>query len=1332
MLSNAISLVRGRPLRTNCLPSSVPRTCWLVLLGAMAAGCAAGEPGELDSAGRGAFTLVGDAEACGDVALEGGTLRFAALPSTAQAFGITRWHLQPSFDGKVSTQTVSGVDAEGNAIALGYLSLDLEALQALGEEAELSEVLEGSDKTLELLDGGALTGQQTTALFIELGEALPSEACLRRAAGGPPSVVEGPEDEGVTPLAMSDDPLLFARVGGAGLPGGNGEPWTCREEQLAFDAAELGLKLSVLTGRAGVGFGSRIQAVAEASRALACCRGNTNAVWSKGESCGCPERSGNNRPILRRLSPSLGQPDAPLAGLYVPPAQQQYQCQACPESRPLWNDVTKRCVACPGGAAWDSENESCGSPQNPFDGIYRPNTTGAGSDPNCVYRVTLEFINQNRHTEPVDRWSHRAWCDPEPFGPKPWTQSYESGYAVGIHPGDGSYCDPRVQNCPCGDGKCWASEYLAMRCESSSGFNYTVTSCPSDGTWHIETNVIAQGPINGLTFKLEPRTNIPDEANVGFVRPTVYLEAGGRTIAVPYGDTSNYAISSPGSTFIPRHLDVVCPRTSDARIKLITPFQGGYINRSVSRHHSYRRDGGWLNMYFPRCNEEQPVNPIPGPGEPGADGCEGGQVRGTWGGCVCPPEGPPRNAEGVCACPEGKVWDAAESRCVRGPEYCFGAVGNNCVTLQDDQVGVLPDGLVTCAAGTVGVPEGATCIADVHALPPEGDRKRQAVSVGSLLHDQCCSDAPEGFACGGNNTQPGRCFGEFMRATRDVVSGRTWPITFDPAAPIDARIFDASGALTPYAGQLLAPGGAEMRAEDARFCASQHVARHASGTTVCALRALGGHGTRSVVRSRPEPSVFDSHSGYDDLASRSAGGDSDMQTHAGRGGRCERFEGNAEDLRLALTDGYNRVVDPREQRSGKVSVQRWQQYISGFWSRASNRWVWRDEHHQLQAFALLESLNEVGSQKSLRVLAGAADHAVDALMDCVLDAEVNLGGRVLSVSALDYQKAYWASVVARTNEGPLPVFGTEYGRDREGALVTGYTFLPTYGACGLRKDRLPMLSDQPPPAQRKLFRPLANNLDAGTPRQVISAHGAFAGDLGSFVVPEGMALVDFMPPNYLMMMGFSHRVLRGEDLTGIHALMTQGGNFAADRLLTPLEEEDILDEYFVIGGRGPGASRPEDIFEVPGATKLSDVMTDLHARGVRGNIYLLSCNATGPGAPAGLLFPDGLYENDPARAGGDPLCAPEDLAQREAALQAGDACGGERLYGGAFECVDRLNPELCTVAGAAASARRQRNAGCRSALLALSACYDPRLGSFDASLADLAHFEEDCARCLAL
>lgn len=150
-------------------------------------------------------------------------------------------------------------------------------------------------------------------------------------------------------------------------------------------------------------------------------------------------------------------------------------------------------------------------------------------------------------------------------------------------------------------------------------------------------------------------------------------------------------------------------------------------------------------------------------------------------------------------------------------EYCFGAVGPKCD-------GAPNAGVTKNANGTV----------------------TMKVSVGSILHDNCCLQYPPfegnpgGKFCNGPVSEfshNGQCVDEWDKAFWNTVSdGRQWDWTFDPGKPADLTVTDArvsrfqdrtlrstryyTGRETTDTRLLKAPAGTALDVGDDAFCAS--------------------------------------------------------------------------------------------------------------------------------------------------------------------------------------------------------------------------------------------------------------------------------------------------------------------------------------------------------------------------------------------------------------------------------------------------------------------------------------------------------------------------------
>ena len=142
-------------------------------------------------------------------------------------------------------------------------------------------------------------------------------------------------------------------------------------------------------------------------------------------------------------------------------------------------------------------------------------------------------------------------------------------------------------------------------------------------------------------------------------------------------------------------------------------------------------------------------------------------------------------------------------------ERCFGAVGSKCE-------GVAGFAKTSNADGTVNL----------------------FVSVGSIMHDNCCLAHPGGKMCRGNNDDAsGLCIKEWDKAVWNSFDGRAWSQTWNPSWGGDFRIvnnprktsFRLGGTnmdrgSTPFetvaTRQLMAPRGTNLDVGDETFCQS--------------------------------------------------------------------------------------------------------------------------------------------------------------------------------------------------------------------------------------------------------------------------------------------------------------------------------------------------------------------------------------------------------------------------------------------------------------------------------------------------------------------------------
>jgi hypothetical protein len=167
---------------------------------------------------------------------------------------------------------------------------------------------------------------------------------------------------------------------------------------------------------------------------------------------------------------------------------------------------------------------------------------------------------------------------------------------------------------------------------------------------------------------------------------------------------------------------------------------------------------------------------------------------------------------------------AAQKFSIYPSEQCFGAIGNGCL----------------------GAGGGAGNIVTPPATDLGNGFRRQWVSVGSIMHDNCCRVTPEGQHCQGvSAAQEGwpdtaACVREWRKAFYNSRDGRRWAATFGPyGSHLDTdslnRVTGRTGVLHNWQGQavgryngvetsssivLRAPRGTALDTGDEQYCAS--------------------------------------------------------------------------------------------------------------------------------------------------------------------------------------------------------------------------------------------------------------------------------------------------------------------------------------------------------------------------------------------------------------------------------------------------------------------------------------------------------------------------------
>ncbi|MBX3250007.1 MAG: hypothetical protein KF901_22710 [Myxococcales bacterium] len=170
---------------------------------------------------------------------------------------------------------------------------------------------------------------------------------------------------------------------------------------------------------------------------------------------------------------------------------------------------------------------------------------------------------------------------------------------------------------------------------------------------------------------------------------------------------------------------------------------------------------------------------------------------------------------------------------------CEGAVGSQCTPLQADRRtpnACGPNWTGPAFESVIGNPY---CVSDPEFRNLPGTHQFQGVSVGSMLHDQCCTENPGGVGCNGRPfpLPEGVCRGEFTRAINDARTDlRWWRHRFDTSVRPET-VFDRAGQLTAYGRSLRAPYGVAVNRDEARFCASGATLLRGSGAapfSICA------------------------------------------------------------------------------------------------------------------------------------------------------------------------------------------------------------------------------------------------------------------------------------------------------------------------------------------------------------------------------------------------------------------------------------------------------------------------------------------------------------------
>jgi hypothetical protein len=947
---------------------------------------------------------------CAGVVREKDFLVYPASASTRARFGLARWRMaNPTPGPNAFLVTFVGEDEGGTPRYYGAVTADTSRATASGELPS-----DAAFRSVVALEGRTLSSDEQLAILTAATADRPVDACFGVTAPETlASLSTGMAAPSAPASARAPLPMTVMTMTTPALPGGNGQPFTCGEAQRALDLANLKASIALITP------GDPLPAVNDAMfarRALACCIGATSTVASLGPECSCAARSNGAYPVrTTRVNPE------PKNGELL-----QYQCEACPADRPRFSAERNRCEGCPRGQAWNAAAGEC-RPSTGGDATtsWAPNQTGVGWASGCFYRVTVEFKTQAR-----DRWP----VYDENFLVKPdgkavcndggWNPHYRFpflSYSASFAKPNGGFCDDRDGFCQC-DGDCWALEEVAYPCNGLLQSPNPPTRCAGNAQYNAFTFIVP-GPISGVGLKsTAPYAGIEYDSDGGrstpipfdqeFIDHTLLVGSGFGLLEVsPWETTTAWDTPILGGIGVvrgtPRDRDVRCHGLTDVRIAHVEPYDGPYYDRAWARGSFNDRSHVALLRNIPTCTEppSEPTTPPPPPdlpGGPNAPTCPDGLTADEYGGCACPSGGPTASTRPECACEHGKVWDAVANACVDNGVRCFGAVGEDCTPLQRSPD---PTGLVTCPANTEGLPpEGSRCITDVHWDAVEGTTLQyQAVSVGSIRHDQCCAAHPDGFMCGGEGDEPWHCFSEFGRAASDVLRERTWPVLFDTFEGISrAR---AVALDDRYFAQLAAPFGARMAPEDARFCQSGRVIQGLEGETICA-----------AVRDE-RPSIEAPVSAAAPAAVGPAIAAAAATTSTGLGS-CERFSGTRQDLRPVVSAHQAYVRDLGEVRGLRYDDMSF--YFAALPSAPGEIWVWRDARGTPRALARVAPQHApapwtIQPGWEIAAIASAARGAGPALLDCLLDRFEKLGRLPLGARPAQQSVDWWQQQIARRN-----------------------------------------------------------------------------------------------------------------------------------------------------------------------------------------------------------------------------------------------------------------------------------------------------------------------------
>lgn len=1015
-----------------------------------------------------------EAEAdCTGVTLRGdGGTAYPSRGLEATALGITEWLLSPPELGTGTTLVYRGVarNAAGLIVGNGTLRLNFDEVMTPGAvvDAAMAERI-FVERSFVLASGAALTVEQQKALWRELSLDAPHESCVVPSTGGfsfAPVVERGPEAAATESAPATS---LVSRLGSAlrevtatrsarseqsatqGLDTAPGPFATCRNEGEAAYAPTLALLPQLYQALQSGNLLSIVTIAAEPIRLHAeynCCSGQNTPVPGKTgqpyQGCTCAERFPDEYPRRRIIEP----PDL-RDGFDV-----QYVCEGCPTGQ-FFNEDAQRCSPKTLLVRDDSIKLAVG--QTGTLNIFANDLLEASS----TYEVTFTGVNPAE----VDFLpsANTGTLQLTPLYPGVYSLRYSLENAVTKEKSNEANITVEA-TCP------------ADRPYYNAGIGYCDT-CPAGQIFNGQTGQCeaCQNPTQVAAITVTPANcSAAGNATVGVsagVSPGYYLlqyEPSAYNIYKGYNGnwTYNLKVKTPGQPAGAFVSDPERLTTSEdvagamAGRSYTMPVYAGGTAYFYAQPGSCNFNRGEMKATLLRCANPAPTPPQPEQ-PPTPPTCPPDQVPDQENdACVCAPgspgtletdcdtcpnDGPPLNPDTqACECPEGSEWNPETQRCEKRLD-CFGAQGAGCTPLQRDSTLSSFFNLPSCGYGWVGpapvIGNVSTCVADPHfAEQTVGLRplQYQAVTPGSLRHDQCCKEHPGGFYCNGDNSEWTQCVGEFNEAIFDAINdGYSWRIQWDFSTKVDANdepdIF-LGGNLTDYGRELRAPYGVRMDPNDAQLCQSGTVVQNTLGQSICGAVPT------------PAPVVDDPVAGDSPLVNA--------------GGRCERFTdityggsyyGSFEVAAAFFAGTHNYVVAPDKTPENVGYFELLKLIEAALLNRdndgldyaelrtrpeANDVWVWRDGPAgggEIQAVALLRKgpRARYTDVDELHGLFAARPDAALELFDCLvarLDRDDSSGldpdgleGRLAVIPAIEgpdaggarawweARRAYWTS-----------------------------------------------------------------------------------------------------------------------------------------------------------------------------------------------------------------------------------------------------------------------------------------------------------------------------------